>query len=212
LVFSFVGYITQEIAINGQSTINVELREEVAGLEEVIVVGYSTQQRGDISGSVAIIDIDRATIGSSQQLDKQLQGRAPGVTVVSSGEPGEQPTVRIRGLSTFGNNDPLYIVDGVPTQNVNNLSPSDIASMQVLKDAAAASIYGSRASNGVIVVSTKRGRGRVQVQYNATAGYELPRTGNVWNVLTPLEMAKLKWMAIENSGGNPRPDPLYGDG
>lgn len=212
LVFSFVGYITQEIAINGQSTINVELREEVAGLEEVIVVGYSTQQRGDISGSVAIIDIDRATIGSSQQLDKQLQGRAPGVTVVSSGQPGEQPTVRIRGLSTFGNNDPLYIVDGVPTQNVNNLSPSDIESMQVLKDAAAASIYGSRASNGVIVVTTKRGRGRVQVQYNATAGYELPRTGNVWNVLTPLEMAKLKWMAIENSGGNPRPDPLYGDG
>src|SRR5690606_30949438 len=121
-------------------------------------------------------------------------------------------TVRIRGLSTFGNNDPLYIVDGVPTQNVNNLSPSDIESMQVLKDAAAASIYGSRASNGVIVVTTKRGRGRVQVQYNATAGYELPRTGNVWNVLTPLEMAKLKWIAIENSGGNPRPHPLYGDG
>lgn len=212
LVFSFVGFVTQEVPIEGREVIDVALVEEVAGLEELIVVGYSTQQRGDISGSVSIVDIDRARIGSSQQVDKQLQGRAPGVTVISSGQPGEQPTVRIRGISTFGNNDPLYVVDGIPTQNIENLSPGDIESMQILKDAAAASIYGSRASNGVIVITTRRGRGRVQIEYHANAGYEVPREDNVWNVLTPLEMAQLKWMAIENSGGNPRPDPLYGDG
>ena len=212
LVFSFVGYLRQEVPIDNRSYIEVTLQEDIAGLEEVIVVGYSTQQRGDISGSVAIVDVEDATRGASQDVAKQLQGRAAGVTVVSTGQPGEEPDVRIRGISTFGNNDPLYVVDGVPTQSISSLTPSDIESMQVLKDASAASIYGSRASNGVIVITTKRGQGPVRVTYNGTAGYEVPREDNVWNILSPLEMAQLRWMAITNSGSDPRPDPLYGSG
>lgn len=212
LVLSFIGYATQEVAIDGRTIIDVVLSEDVRSLDEIVVVGYSTQKKSDISGSIAIVDVDRAATGYSQQIGKQLQGRAAGVTVISSGQPGEAPTVRIRGINTFGNNDPLYIVDGVPTQDVNNLSPSDIESMQVLKDASAASIYGSRASNGVIIITTRKGKGAVRVDYNASAGWEVPREDNVWDILSPLEMAKLKWMAIENSGGNPRPDPLYGSG
>jgi TonB-linked SusC/RagA family outer membrane protein len=212
LVFSFIGYATQEVAINGRTTIDVVLQEDVQSLEEVVVVGYSTQKRADISGSIAIVDVDRAVTGYSQQIGKQLQGRAAGVTVISSGQPGEAPSVRIRGVNTFGNNEPLYIVDGVPTQNVNDLSPTDIESMQVLKDAAAASIYGSRASNGVIIITTKKGKGKIKVTYNGSVGYEVPREDNVWDVLTPLEMAQLKWMAYENSGFDPRPDALYGSG
>jgi TonB-linked SusC/RagA family outer membrane protein len=212
LVFSFIGYSTQEAPINGRTTIDVLLSEDIRSLDEVVVVGYTTQKKSDISGSIAIVDVERASTGYSQQIGKQLQGRAAGVTVISSGQPGETPTVRIRGINTFGNNDPLYIVDGVPTQNVNDLSPADIESMQVLKDASAASIYGSRASNGVIVITTRKGKGAIKVDYNASAGWEVPREDNVWDMLNPLEMAQLKWLAIENSGGNPRPDPLYGDG
>ncbi|MDV3309172.1 MAG: carboxypeptidase-like regulatory domain-containing protein, partial [Cyclobacteriaceae bacterium] len=137
LVLSFIGYATQEVAIDGRTIIDVVLSEDVRSLDEIVVVGYSTQKKSDISGSIAIVDVDRAATGYSQQIGKQLQGRAAGVTVISSGQPGEAPTVRIRGINTFGNNDPLYIVDGVPTQDVNNLSPSDIESMQVLKDASA---------------------------------------------------------------------------
>ncbi len=212
LVFSFIGYVTQEVSVDGRSRINLALPADIQKLDEVVVVGYGTQRKADISGSIAIVDVDRAATGYSQQVGKQLQGRAAGVTVISSGQPGEAPTVRIRGINTFGNNDPLYIVDGVPTQDVNTLNPSDIESMQVLKDASAASIYGSRASNGVIVITTKKGKGNVKVNYTVTAGYEVPRENNVWDVLSPIEMAQLKWKAIENSGGNPRPDPLYGDG
>lgn len=212
LVFSFIGYATQEVAVGGRTTIDVTLAEDVQSLDEIVVVGYSTQKKSDISGSIAIVDVDRAATGYSQQIGKQLQGRAAGVTVISSGQPGEAPTVRIRGINTFGNNDPLYIIDGVPTQDVNNLSPSDIESMQVLKDAAAASVYGSRASNGVIIITTRKGKGAVRVDYNASAGWEVPREDNVWDMLSPIEMAQLKWMAIENSGGNPRPDPMYGSG
>ena len=212
LVFSFIGYTSQEIPTGGRTNINVILLPDVRALDEVVVVGYSSQRKADISGSIAIVDVADASAGYSQQIGKQLQGRAAGVTVISSGQPGEAPTVRIRGINTFGNNDPLYIVDGVPTQDVNSLSPTDIESMQVLKDASAASIYGSRASNGVIIITTKKGKGNIQVNYNVSAGYEVPQEDNVWNTLNPLEMAKLKWQAVENSGGNPRPDALYGNG
>lgn len=212
LIFSYVGYISQSIPINGQNVINVRLSLDIAELNEVVVVGYSTQKRKDISGAISIVDVEKASTGASQQIGKQLQGRAAGVTVISTGQPGEQPSVRIRGINTFGNNDPLYIVDGVPTQDVNDLSPTDIESLQILKDASAASIYGSRASNGVIIITTKKGRSGVQINYNVSGGYTLPRSDNVWNVLSPLEMAKLKWMAVENTGGDPRPDPLYGSG
>src|SRR5699024_7259954 len=120
--------------------------------------------------------------------------------VVSSGQPGEEPQISIRGINTFGNNKPLYVVDGVPTQNISDLNSNDIASMQVLKDAAAASIYGSRASNGVIVITTKKGDGKVTINYDAYYGYQVPPSGNVWGILSPQEMADAIWTANRNSG------------
>lgn len=212
LRFSFVGFQEQLVPINGRSTIDIQLEMETFSGEELVVVGYTTQERQNISGSVSSVDVEGLNEGTSGQITKQLQGRASGVSVVSSGQPGEEPDVRIRGINTFGNNSPLYIVDGVPTQSINSLNPSDVESMQVLKDASAASIYGARAANGVIVISTKRGQGDVTIEYNGYAGYSIPHSGNVWNILSPQEMAELKWSAIRNSGGNPAPDPQYGNG
>jgi len=212
LTFTFIGYLPQSIAVRNQEVINVNLAQDVSILDEVVVVGYSTQQRLDISGSISIVDVAKATVGPSQQIGKQLQGRAAGVTIISTGQPGAAPVVRVRGVNTFGDNNPLYIVDGVPTQDVNTLNPTDIESIQVLKDAAAASIYGSRASNGVIIITTKRGKTGVKVEYNFTGGFTVPKTNNVWDMLNPQEMAELKWMAIRNGGGNPSPDPMYGSG
>ena len=168
LSISFIGYVTQRITVQNQAMINIDLVANVSVLDEVVVVGYSTQQRQDISGSISVVDVANTTVGPSQQIGKQLQGRAAGVTIVSTGQPGAAPIVRIRGVNTFGDNNPLYVIDGVPTQDVNTLNPPDIESIQVLKDAAAASIYGSRASNGVIIITTKRGKSGVRVDYNFT--------------------------------------------
>ena len=212
LVFTFIGFERKEVMIEGRTEINVELVSSVIAGDELVVVGYTIQERQNISGSVDVVDMESMARGVSGQVSRELQGRASGVSVVSSGQPGEEPNVRIRGINTFGNNAPLYVVDGVPTQNVSNLNPGDIESMQILKDGAAASIYGSRAANGVIVITTKRGQGSMQISYNGHTGYSIPESGNVWNVLSPQEMADLKWTAIENSGGNPRPDPQYGSG
>ncbi|WP_221930067.1 SusC/RagA family TonB-linked outer membrane protein [Fodinibius sediminis] len=212
LRFSFIGYREQVVPINGRNSINITMEAETFSGEELVVVGYATQERQNISGSVASVDVEGLNQGTSGQVTKQLQGRASGVSVTSSGQPGEEPDVRIRGINTFGNNAPLYIVDGVPTQDINSINPNDIETMQVLKDASAASIYGARAANGVIVISTKKGGGDVQVNYSGYAGYSIPKQGNVWNILSPQEMAELKWAAIRNSGGNPAPDPQYGNG
>jgi TonB-linked SusC/RagA family outer membrane protein len=212
LSISFIGYVTQRVPVKNESVINIDLVPDVSVLDEVVVVGYSTQQRQDISGSISVVDVANTTVGPSQQIGKQLQGRAAGVTIVSTGQPGAAPMVRIRGVNTFGDNNPLYVIDGVPTQDVNTLNPPDIESIQVLKDAAAASIYGSRASNGVIIITTKRGKSGVRVDYNFTGGYTVPKVNNVWDMLNPQEMADLKWMAIRNGGGDPSPDPMYGSG
>src|SRR5699024_6325439 len=115
------------------------------------------------------------------------------------------------GINTFGNNEPLYVVDGVPSQNISTLNPNEVASMQVLKDAAAASIYGSRAANGVIIVTTKKGQGEVQVNYNASFGWAVPPSGNVWDILSPQGMADLSWLAQRNSGLEPS-SKQYGNG
>ncbi len=212
LVFSYVGFEGTEVSLDGMSEISVELYPRVISGEELIVTGYSVQQRRDITGSISIVDMDNYATSTSSQIGSRLQGRASGVSVVTSGQPGAGPDVRIRGINTFGNNAPLYVVDGVPTTNINNLNPDDVESMQVLKDASAASIYGARAANGVIIVTTRQGEGAMSVNYRTYSGYERPRSGNVWNILNPMEQAELKWMANENSGLDPRPDPLYGDG
>lgn len=213
LVFSFVGYMTQEVAVQGQSTINVRLSADVTALEEVVVVGYGTQRKQDMTGAVSVVKTDELIQQPTAQLTNQLQGRVSGVTITGSGQPGEPSRITIRGLNTFGNNEPLYIVDGIASSGINDINPNDVESMQVLKDAASASIYGSRAANGVIIITTKKGKGKVNVNYAGYAGVQTVQKGNPWNILSPQEMAELKFMALRNTNPNaPINDDQYGSG
>ncbi len=212
LQFSFVGMKLQEIVVGSKTTINVTLEEETFGIEEVVAVGYGTQRKKDLTGAVAVVNINELVQQPIGQVTSLLQGRVSGVTVLGGGQPGETPQISIRGINTFGNNTPLFVVDGMPTTNVGDLNPNDIASMQVLKDASA-SIYGSRAANGVIIITTKTGSGKVKVQYDAYYGVQTVKQGNVWDLNSPQEMAELKWLVLRNSNPDkPINDLLYGNG
>ncbi|MBF9252292.1 TonB-dependent receptor [Pontibacter sp. 172403-2] len=205
LVISFLGYKSQEVSINNRTTVNVTLATDTQALQEVVVTGYATQEKKDLTGAVAVVDVSEMTKQPEAQVTSMLQGRAAGVTVLGSGQPGAAQQVRIRGFNTFGNNSPLYVVDGVPTQNINDINPNDIASLQVLKDAGSASIYGSRAANGVIIITTKRGKEKVKVEYDGYYGTQRPPEGNVWDLASPQEMAELNFRVAPNQ-------TLYGTG
>ncbi len=210
LRFSSAEYIPQLIKITGREFLNLRLERQQVGLEQVVVVGYGRQLKKDLTGAVSVVNVSEMQKSPSGFLASQLQGRASGVTVIGSGRPGETPQVRVRGINTFGNNAPLYIVDGVPISSIGDINPNDIVTMQVLKDAGSASIYGSRAANGVIVVTTKSGKkGKTRLSYEAFYGTQVPRGGNVWNLLSPIEMAELKWMADPSKRGA---DPQFGTG
>jgi len=216
LVISSVGFESTEVDVTSTDMVTVSLKETSAVLNDVIVTGYTSQKRKDLTGAVTVVNVGDMTRQPTSQIASQLQGQAAGVTVLGSGQPGEEPQVRIRGINTFGNNTPLYVIDGVPTQSVADFNPNDVASVQVLKDAGAASIYGSRASNGVIIITTKRGRsGKPVVAYDAYYGTQVPKHGNIYRILSPQDMAQLKFNALENSGSpvtSTSADALYGGG
>jgi len=179
LVISFIGYQAQEVAIDGRTRIDVTLAESASQLEEVVVVGYGTQQKRDLTGSVSKIDAGDLESIPSSRVDNLLQGRAPGVQVTGvSGEPGAAPSIRVRGGNSIqGNNEPLWVIDGVivgQSFDLNNINTNDIESIEVLKDATSVSIYGTRGANGVILVTTKDGKGmgagRPQVSFNYYGG------------------------------------------
>ncbi|SDP76460.1 TonB-linked outer membrane protein, SusC/RagA family [Mucilaginibacter sp. OK268] len=179
LVFTSIGYVTQEIAINGQTKIDVQLKAESKGLNEVVVVGYGTQKKVNLTGAVSSVSGDDLKIRPVGQTSASLQGVAPGVTVTqSSGRPGgDAGTIRIRGVGTIETTgktaDPLVLIDGIEG-SMNNIDPNLIESVSILKDAASASIYGSRAANGVILVTTKRGGKQIGISYNSYAGWQKP--------------------------------------
>jgi TonB-dependent starch-binding outer membrane protein SusC len=173
LAFSGVGYKSAEVKVGTQSNVNVTLNEDVSALDEVVVTGYQTLRKRDITGAVTVIETEGLKSVKGSSFTQNLAGRAPGVTISTSGSPGDATNVRVRGISSFTSNDPLYIIDGVPVkdQYQNLINPDDIESIQVLKDASTASIYGSRASNGVIVITTKQGKsGKTKVTYNGSFG------------------------------------------
>ncbi|GAB3176199.1 SusC/RagA family TonB-linked outer membrane protein [Telluribacter humicola] len=173
LVFSFVGYKAEEVPINNRSTINVTLAEDTKALEEVVVVGYGTQKRKEISGTVSSISNKEFNAGVVTNPLEAVQGKVAGLSINQTGsDPNARPTVRLRGVGSLAaGSEPLYVVDGVPGVPIQNISPNDIESIDVLRDASSAAIYGSRASNGVIIVTTKRGRsGVATVDYNAYTG------------------------------------------
>ena len=173
LVFSFVGYTPQEVAVGEQTTLNIALVPDAKALGEVVVVGYGTQRRQDLTGAVARVDAAEIVNQPVQTPTQALQGKIAGVQIISDGTPNSQPKVRIRGTGTLlGGAEPLYVVDGVQTTDIRNLSNADIASIDVLKDASAAAIYGVRGANGVIIVTTKQGKlGKPLLTYSGTAGF-----------------------------------------
>lgn len=175
LEFRYVGMKTQIIPVNGRTTINVVMQPDAEILEEVVVIGYGTQTRESLTGSVSNLTSDRIEIKPVSSIESALQGEIPGVLVVNSGGPGVSPTVRIRGIGSVNfSSDPLYVIDGIPVGNLNNFDVKDIESVSVLKDAASAAIYGSRAANGVVLITTKRGKrdGKISINLDASTGFQ----------------------------------------
>jgi TonB-linked SusC/RagA family outer membrane protein len=208
LVFSFIGFVTQEIPVGSRTTINVTMTPDVKALSEVVVVGYGEQQRTKVTGAISSVsakEIDALPVAS---LDAALQGRAAGVTITNRGAPGTNPTVRIRGIGTVGNTEPLYVIDGIPAGGLNAINPNDIESIQVLKDAASAAIYGSRAGNGVILVTTKKGsQGKTRITADAYTGVQ-----QAWRQLDLLNRDEYVAYGIElqrnSATGQQNPDDL----
>ena len=202
LVFSFIGYKAREVTLGNQTAINIILSEDVSTLNEVVVTGYSAQSRRDITGAVATVSTKDLLSIPATDVSQQLQGRVAGVTVTNDATPGGSATVRIRGFGTIGNNDPLYIIDGVPTQNLGTINPNDIETFQVLKDASASSIYGSRAANGVVIITTKKGKAGVsQITFNSYYGQQ--QWAKKGEVLNAEELGRYLYLADVNAGKTP---------
>jgi len=216
LVYSSVGYISQEIIVGNQNlagnqnTININLSPDIQALAEVVVTGYSVDSRRETTGSVAVVEPADLTAVPSGNVEQQLQGRVAGVTVITNGQPGTTSQVRIRGYGALSGNQPLYIVDGVPVESTDFLSPDDIETTTVLKDATAAAIYGARAAGGVIVYTTRQGKknaGHMKVTYNGMIG--ATTAGDADPKLSPQLQAEWTWRAIENAAINAGTTPDY---
>jgi len=204
LVFSSVGFVTEEVAVGTKTVIDLTLNPDITALSEIVVVGYGTQERAKVTGAISTVSAQEITQTPVVSLDQALQGRAAGVFVTNSGSPGRNPIVRIRGVGTTGNNDPLYVIDGVPAGGLNAINPNDIESIEVLKDASTAAIFGSRGANGVIMVTTKRGKeGKANIQLDAYYGAQSAwKTQDLLNVDQYIAYGT----DLQTNGGQPVPD------
>ena len=210
LVVSYIGYRTVEIALDAQSTYAITLQEDVSTLKELIVTGYTVDSRREATGAVSTVKAKDLGVVPSGNVEQQLAGRVSGVSVITNGQPGTSSQIRVRGFGAFGGNEPLYVVDGVPVGNTEFLNPGDIESTTVLKDAAAASIYGARAANGVIVYTTKKGSKnarKLSVSYEGIYGFTNPGTGI--EMLNPTEFAQWTWKALANDAMQTGTAPVY---
>jgi TonB-linked SusC/RagA family outer membrane protein len=216
LVFSFIGFTAREVPVNGQSVVDVALTSDIKALNEVVVVGYTTSRKQDLTGSVAVVDVEpiRSASVSSGNPMQALQGRVPGLYIEKTGTvSGDNSRILVRGVNTLGNTDPLYIIDGVPTKRTQvfqSLNPSTIQSVQVLKDASSASIYGARASNGVIVVTTSNGgntNGKLGLQFNTSISTQSEKSQR-FKMLNAADRGRALWRASVND----RVDPASGYG
>ena len=206
LTISFVGYKTQ--VLQPQATMNVMLEENTELLQEMVVTGYTVQRKADLTGAVSVVSVDEIAKQNENNPIKALQGRVPGMNIAADGNPSGAATVRIRGIGTLNNNDPLYIIDGVPTKaGMHELNGNDIESIQVLKDAASASIYGSRAANGVIIITTKRGKeGKVKINFDASLAVQT--YAHKMKVLNAKEFGQVMWQGYVNDGLDPNQNGL----
>ena len=213
LVFSFVGMTTQEIATDGKLQVDVMLKQVAVGLEEVVVTGYSSQKKKDITGAVDVVDMKSLKSIPTGSGVVALQGLAAGVNIISNGSVGSVSQIYIRGIGSFGDTSPLVLIDGVQG-DLNNINSTEIESVQVLKDAGSAAIYGVRGSNGVIIVTTKKGKaGAPVVTYDAYAGVQMPLSGNPLNMANSADYAKMYSIAYPSYGAftNGLPDYIYRD-
>jgi len=201
LQFSFIGFTTQDMTVGEQRILSITLSEDSQRLEEVVVVGYGTQQKRDITGSVAVVQTEELLKSTGSSALQQLQGKASGVYVATSGAAGGRSMVRIRGINTVNDNGPLYVIDGVSTQNqdLSSINPADIESMQILKDATAAAIYGAQAANGVILITTKKGTRSGQPILNYSGYYGWAKTGKRYDLLNSEERARLEFISMQNN-------------
>ena len=213
LTFSSLGFGSQTITVGNQNQINVTLMSSVDILDEVVVSGYQTQQRRSLSGAIGTVDTDEAFKTQVTNAAEALQGRVAGVSVVSGGGPGSAPVIRIRGYATTNDNSPLYVIDGIQTTDTNvmrDINPRDIENISVLKDGAAA-IYGARASNGVIVVTTKKGNYNSKNTLEVNATYGMSQVTRYPDMLNVQQHADMTWQSILNDGNTPT-HPQYGSG
>jgi TonB-linked SusC/RagA family outer membrane protein len=212
LVFSSIGYVTQAITVGSQTTIDVEIVSDVKALEEVVVVGYSTRIKDQLTGAVSSITEKDLKASSAPSTISRLQGQVSGVNVTTSNVPGGDATIRIRGVGTINDPDPLYVIDGVPVGPGNNINPSDIESISVLKDASSAAIYGSRGANGVVLITTKRGtrNQKASVVFSARTGFK--QATNQYELLNTQEYGQALWLQAKNLGTVNYTHPQYGSG
>jgi TonB-linked SusC/RagA family outer membrane protein len=214
LEFSSIGFETQMVTLSGQSNLTIALQDSVSQLDEIIVTGYGKQARGKLTGSVATVNVKDAVKVPVVNAAEILQGRVSGVTVVSNGQPGSAPSVRIRGYGTPNSNDPLYIIDGVQTNDafvLNSINPSDIEQINVLKDGAAA-VYGARASNGVVVITTKSGRGTQGTKVSLEISTGMSVASNLPDLLNAQQLGDVLFQSKRNDGNASPSHPQYGSG
>ena len=204
LTISYIGMVTQTLPAT--AVMNIVMAEDDKVMEEVVVVGYSTQRKVDVTGAINSVNVDDLAKQNENNVVKAMQGRVPGMNITADGGPSGAATVRIRGVGTLNNNDPLYIIDGVPTKaGMHELNGSDIESIQVLKDAASASIYGSRAANGVIIITTKKGKDlKITLDASVAASFY----ANKIEVLNAKEYGQCMWQAYVNSNQDPNTNGL----
>jgi TonB-linked SusC/RagA family outer membrane protein len=203
LVVSYVGYKDREIAVRGRAIIEkIQMESDAMMLEQVVVVGYGVQKKADLTGSVSIVNADELKRTSNSNISTMLEGKVAGVQITSDGQPGADPSVRIRGIGSFGSTAPLYVIDGVPMgTTIRDFSPNDIETIQVLKDASAGAIYGSRAANGVVIITTKGGKKDqpLKVDYKGYFGVDVIDKG-VYDVMNANQYSQYLGQACANSG------------
>ena len=204
--FSYIGFASQ--TLKAEANMKVVLTENVASLNEVVATGYTTQRKAELTGAISVVSMDELAKQNENNPMKALQGRVPGMNITADGGPSGSAVVRIRGIGTLNNNDPLYIIDGVPTKSgMHELNGNDIESIQILKDAASASIYGSRAANGVIIITTKKGKeGKLRVDFDASIAAQM--YANKLDVLNAKEFGQVMWQAYVNDRLDPNGNPL----
>ena len=210
--FTYTGMkgVDRTITANDQD-LSLQLEEDLQGLDAVVVVGYTTERKRDLKGAVTVVKMEDAMKETNANILASLQSRVPGLEISTDGAPGTGATINLRGLGSFNNNTPpLFVIDGVPTYDFNGLSPNDIESLQVLKDAASAAIYGARASSGVIVITTKKGKSK-NAQLTAEAFYGVKWRRNKFDMLNAQEFGDVLWQGFKNDGVTPS-DPIYGTG